>query len=89
MAGDRLGVVAGGHGDDAALALLGRQQRQAVGGAALLECAGDLEIVEFQHHLGAGQAGDGRIGNHRGAYHPPGDPLGRLLDVLKRDHSLP
>ena len=39
-------------------ALRGGQQGEAVGGAALLEGAGGLQIVELQHHLGAGRARD-------------------------------
>ena len=79
----RLGVVAGRHRDDAALALALGQQRQAVGRAALLEGAGDLQIVELQHHLGAGGARN-RVAGQRGrAQHAAGDPLGRRRHIGK------
>ena len=52
----RLGMIAGGHGDDPTLSLGIGQQCQAVGRAALLERPGDLQIVQLQHHLGAGRA---------------------------------
>jgi len=44
---DALRVVAGGGGDDAALALPARQLRERVTRAALLEAACTLQIVEF------------------------------------------
>ena len=83
----RLGVVAGRHRDHAARALGRGQQRQAVGRAALLERAGDLQIVELQHDVDAGRtatrrtaargcAGPGRRSARPPPRHPPGRSSG-------------
>ena len=72
MVGDALGVVAGRRGDDA-LRPLGRGElRQEVAGAALLERAGELEVLELQPHVGAG---DGR------------ERLGRARSGVSRDRA--
>ena len=85
MVGDRLGVVAGRHGDDAARAL-GRRQRGELGaGAALLERVGDLEIFVFDEHLGAGQRRQPRRRQHRRAQHMAGDDAPGGFDVGKGD----
>ena len=55
MVGDRLGVVAGRHGDDAGGALLGRQRQELGQRAAFLEGVGDLQVLVFDPDLGAGQ----------------------------------
>ena len=49
-----LGVVAGTHGNHAALALLGRELRQLVAGAPLLEGGCELQVLELEKHLRAG-----------------------------------
>ena len=46
--GDALGMIAGGHGDDAGLGLLRRQAAQLVAGAAVLERAGELLVLQLQ-----------------------------------------
>ena len=53
--GDRLGMVAGRHGDDAARPFGCRQRGQLGARAALLERVGDLEILVFDEDLGAGE----------------------------------
>ena len=79
--GDRLGVVAGRHGDDAARPL-GRRQRGELGArAALLERVGDLEIFVFDEDLGAGQRRQPRRRQHRRAQHMAGDDAPRGFDV--------
>jgi hypothetical protein len=61
----RLGVIAGRHRDHPACPLALAQQRQAVGRAALLERADDLQIVELEHGVDPGGAAD-RVRRHRG-----------------------
>ena len=53
--GHRLGVVAGRHGDDAAVALGLAERGQLVQRAAVLERIGDLQVLVFDVDLGAGQ----------------------------------
>ncbi len=53
VVGDALGVIAGRHGDDAAAALLGRENRQAIEGAALLVGRGELQVLELEPDLAA------------------------------------
>ena len=55
--GDALRVVAGRHGDDAALALVRRQGRQPVERAALLEGGGELQVLELEPDLAAEDLG--------------------------------
>ena len=83
---DRLGMIARRHGDHAARSLVPGQHRQAIGRATLLEGAGDLQVVQLQQHVRAGNAGYRLAGQHRGAQDAPGNTLGRLLNVLERDH---
>ena len=54
---DALRVVAGGCRDHAARALLGGQPRQPVGGAADLERAGALQVLELEVHRHAEHVG--------------------------------
>ncbi len=62
-----------------------RQQRQPVGGAAFLERADRLEVLELERDLGAGCAGD-RVARHRGrARDAAGDPRGGGADVVDPD----
>ena len=68
--GDGLGVVAGGHGDDAGAALLGRQQGEAVGGAAFLEGADGLQVLELERHVRARGLAD-RVGADGGRSEDP------------------
>ena len=61
MVGDRLRVVAGAHGDHAALALVSRERQQLVQRAALLERGGELQVLELEAHLGAGERDSVRL----------------------------
>ena len=54
MIGHALGMVAGGSGDDACLALGFRQVGETVQGAALLEGGGELEVLELHPDFGPG-----------------------------------
>ena len=56
VVGDALRVVAGRHGDHAALALLRRELQQLVQRAALLERGGELQVLELEPDLGPGDA---------------------------------
>ena len=71
--GDRLRVVAGRHGDDAARALGRRQRGELVERAALLERIGDLQVLVFDEDLGAGERRKLRRRQHRRAQHMAGD----------------
>jgi hypothetical protein len=82
-AGHALRVVAGRHGDDAVLGLCGRQALQLVEGAAILERAGILQVLQLQHdRRGAGRLGQARRRHGRRAHHLPGDGRGGGADVL-------
>src|SRR6266487_1535986 len=72
--GEGCGVVAGGDGDQAAVAGLLGQGQQAVEGAADLERAGLLERLGLDHDLGTGAPVEGGRGHHRGPVDPSGDP---------------
>ena len=86
MARHRLRVVAGRHRDHAAFAFAIAQQCQPVGGAAFLEGTGDLQVVELQHHVGAGGARHRIARQRRRAQHAAGDPLGRRRHVGEAQH---
>src|SRR6266516_2011892 len=73
-AGEGGGVVAGGEGDQAAIAGLLGQGQQAVEGAADLERAGLLERLGLDHNPGPGAPVEGGRGHHRGPVDPSGDP---------------
>src|SRR3546814_9886594 len=51
VVGDALGMVAGGHGDDAAPRLVGSQVAEAHVGAAVLEGARALQVLQLQVQL--------------------------------------
>ena len=55
VVGDALGVVARAHRDHAAAALLLAQRQQLVERAALLERAGELQVLELEPDLGTGE----------------------------------
>ena len=82
----RLGVIAGRHRDHTAFAFRIGQQRQPVGRAAFLEGAGDLQVVELQHHLGAGGARHRLARQGRRAQHTAGDAVGRRRHIGKAQH---
>src|SRR5262249_56869183 len=77
----RLRVVAGREGDNAAGALVGRQARQRVVGAAELECAGALEVLALEEQLGAGPRVDGARRDDRRGVRGAGDLARGALDV--------
>ena len=80
-------MIAGAGGDDAAGALLGREQRQLVGGAALLERSGALQVLQLEMDLRTAQIAEGpgeRTGRHR---HVAADALSRGEDVLQIDQA--
>ena len=55
--GDALGMIAGGDGDHAAAALVFRQLQQAVECAPILERGGELQVLQRQPNLRAGEGG--------------------------------
>jgi hypothetical protein len=55
--GDALRVVAGRHGDHAALLIARRQRGEAIEGAALLEGGGKLLVLELEPDLAAQDVG--------------------------------
>ena len=57
--GDALGVIAGAHGGNAALALFRRKRLEAIEGAALLEGSGELPVLEFEIDVAARDARQG------------------------------
>jgi hypothetical protein len=82
VVGHSLGMVPGRHGDDAAPPLLVRQALQLVKGAAVLERAGELQVLELDPELGAGDLGE-RVGaEERGRHDSALDRLGRCLHVF-------
>ena len=84
--GDRLGVVAGGHRDDAAAALFGAECGELDAGAALLERVGDLQVLVFDENLGAGERRQRRRRQQRRAQHMAGDGAPGGFDIGKRYH---
>jgi hypothetical protein len=82
----RLRVIAGGHCDHAALALRIGQERQPVGRSTLLERTGDLQVVELQHHIGAGGARHRLTRKCRRAQYTAGDPLGGRRHIGEAQH---
>ena len=81
----RLGMIAGRHGDHAALAFGFVQRRKLAARAALLERVGDLEILVFDVDLGAGQRRQFRRRQHRRGQHVSGDDAASRFDVGQRD----
>jgi hypothetical protein len=88
---DRLSVVAGRIGDDAA-ALLGRlEPREGVVGAAELERPGALEVLALEEDAGAGLLINGAGGDDRGPVRDAGEQPGCGFDVCEggqRDESM-
>ncbi len=81
MVGDRLGVVAGGHGDDAARAGGRVEGCKLVERAALLERVGDLQVLVFDVDIGAGDRRERRVRQHGRAQDRPGDGAAGRLDI--------
>ncbi len=77
----RLGVVAGGIGDDPALALVGRERGDGVAGAAELEGAGALKIFRLEEQAGAAARIRRARGQHRRAMGDAVDTGCRRRDV--------
>ena len=84
--GDRLGVIAGRHRDDAAAALVGGERGKLDAGAALLERVRDLQILVFDEDLGAGQRRQRRRRQQRRAQHVAADRAAGRLDIGERHH---
>ena len=88
VVGDALRMVAGRHGDHAALALLRRELEQGIQRAALLERGGELKVLELDPDIGLGDARQrlaaqaGRVDN--GA----GDARGGALDIVQGDGEI-
>ena len=97
MARHRLRVVARRHRDDAARLLVLAQHRQAVGRAAFLEGAGDLQVVELQRHGRRRLRGRRRrtaspacaARGRRCGRPPPGHRRGRSSEAKHTGHPLP
>ena len=87
MTGNGLGVIAGGHRDDATGAFGLGQQRQPVGRAAFLEGAGHLKVIQLEHDIATRCLRDGMAGQGRGAHHATGDACGRGFDIGEGDHG--
>ena len=85
VVGDRLGVVAGGHGDHAPRPRGGVERGELVERAAVLERVGDLEILVFHMDVGAGQRRELGGRQHRRAQHLARDRAARRLDVRNGD----
>ena len=83
---DALRVVAGRRRDDAAPALLGREQQQRVARAALLEAAGALQVVELAVDVRAGELRQRDRLDAGRVVDAAGDARARGLDVGERDH---
>ena len=71
--GDRLRMIAGGHGDHAASRFLGRKRQQPVGGAALLERRSELQVLELDPDIGADDFGQRARGDEGRTGDAPGD----------------
>ena len=82
----RLGMVASRHGNNTPRPLVLGQHSQPISRTTFLERAGNLEIVQLQHDIRAGQPRNRMAVQHRCPQYAPSNPLGRLLNVLERDH---
>ncbi len=87
VVGHPLGVVARAHGNHAALPFLGRQLRQLVAGAAFLEGGGELQVLEFEENLRAGDVGQGAGRHERRAQQLALQTRGSGLDVVELNHG--
>jgi hypothetical protein len=86
VVGHRLRVVAGARGDEAALALGGREQEELVQRPALLVRAGHLQVVELQVRVRAGEPGERLAARAGGEVDAIADADERGADVVERDH---
>ena len=85
--GDTLRVVAGTHRDDAARALFRRQLRELVARAPLLERGGELQVLELEEDLRAGDLGKSPGFDARRIEDLALQQGCRGLDVGERDHE--
>ena len=85
MIGDRLGVIARGHRDHAAAALVRVEGGKLDAGAALLERISDLQILVFDVNLRAGECRKRRRRQHWRAQHVAADGRTCGLDVGQGD----
>ena len=86
MQRQRLRVIAGAGGDDAALPLFGRESQQAAHGAAFLERPRKLEVFELEVNLTTREARECGAFAQRRAPYPPADPSLRTLNVGNCEH---
>jgi hypothetical protein len=87
MVSDRLRVVARAHGDDAALSFRVGQPQQLVQRAALLEGRRELQVLELEVELAAGQAREGAGAQERRPLDGALDARGGGADGVERDHA--
>jgi len=83
--GEGLGMVPRAGRHHAAFALVRRQLQQPVQGPALLEAAGEMQVVELDPDLGAGQLRQPPRIAHGRAVDLAGDAVPRRQNVVKRD----
>ena len=88
LVSQRLGVIAGGSGDDAALLLIGRKLRKRVARAALLETSGPLQVVELAKNLHAGDFAERNVARARRVVDGVFNAIPCRFDVVKRNHAL-
>jgi len=84
--GDGLSMIAGAHGNHTAPALGVGQGRELVERAALLERSGELQVLELEVELAAGDARQRLARQERGALNRAFDARRRGADGLQRDH---
>jgi hypothetical protein len=84
VVGHGLRVIAGRHGDDAAVPFAGRQRLKLHIGAAVLEGVGDLQILELDPDLGARQLRQLRRVEQGGSHHIALEQRACLADVVDR-----
>jgi hypothetical protein len=82
--GDTLRVVASRHGDDASRLFRIRQRQQAVERSALLERRRELQVLELDPDLRAGDVAQRARVAQRRAFDVAFDGLGRRLDIRQR-----
>ena len=82
--GDRLRVVPGREGDDAAAPFVGGEARKRVVGAAELEGAGALEVLALEEQAGAGPRIHRARRGGRSLVSGAGDLFRGALDVIER-----
>ena len=88
MIRDRLGVIAGAHRDHAALALRLGERGKLVQRAALLEGRRELQVLELEVQLAAGEARERVAGEERRALDRAFDARRRGADGLDRKHGV-